>query len=57
MNKRVSIRLSGISTTDTTHPDYIDNLKQKIEGVLNEKGVLRRTWVKEIIIGKEVKQK
>ena len=56
MHERIHVRLSGLAITDVTHPDYIDNLKKEIEKLLEDKGVLYRTWVQEIIIGKEVKK-
>jgi len=54
MMKRIHVRLTGLVVQDTTHPDFMDNLKAEIEKLLDEKGCFRRTWVKEISIGKEV---
>ena len=53
MGKRIHVRLTGISTSDTTNPDFMENFKRELESLLEAKGVLSRPWVKEIIIGKK----
>lgn len=53
--KKIHVRLYGFTTRDTTHPEFMDNLKGEIQKVLREKGVFQRPWVKEIIIGSNKK--
>ena len=54
MKKKVHARLSGFTIRDTTHPDFMQNLKADIEKNLRNSEYLQMVWVKEIIIGKEV---
>lgn len=52
--KRVHIRLSCIIDRDITSPNFMEDFKIQIEEKLKE--IVTLPWVREIIIGKEVRK-
>lgn len=55
--KKIHVRLTGLLPSDICEQeDFMETLKEEIEKLLAKKKILSKPWVKEIIIGKEVKQ-
>ena len=56
--KKIHVRLTGLLPSDVCEQeDFMETLKEEIERQLTKEKILAKVWVKEIIIGKEVKRK